>query len=104
VSAYRRALIIGILGPVLQVIGVVWDLVKHSGLGGGEASEITLRHILFAPEHLVISAGIAVAFLCLPLALQVAAAHRDELDLTLPESIPKGVAVSAPGRTAEVAQ
>jgi hypothetical protein len=74
------ALIVGMLGPLLQSFGVVWDLVSHALEDGEDAHEITLNHVLFAPEHLVIAAGFMVSLVCIPLAIQMAhsSTSRDE--------------------------
>lgn len=78
--AHWRALLIGMLGPVIQAIGVAWDLLEHAVLEHGGEHASTMRHILFGGPHLVIFAGFALALMCVPLALQVAVAPREELE------------------------
>ena len=66
------AFLVGMLGPLLQSIGVVWDVVSHALEAGEVGHEITLNHVLFAPEHLVIAAGFVVSLVCIPIAIQMA--------------------------------
>ncbi len=82
-SANGRALLIGMLGPALQAVGVAWDLLEHAVLAPDKLHELTLRHILMAPEHLVIFAGFLISIVCIPLAMQVVLAEPAELDMPL---------------------
>ncbi len=82
-SANGRALLIGMLGPALQAMGAAWDLLEHGVLARDEIGELTLRHILMAPNHLVIFAGFLISIMCIPLAIQVVLAEPAELDMPL---------------------
>lgn len=81
-SASVRAALIGMLGPAVSALGLVWVLVSVVVDTG---RELTLRHVMFDPGHLVIAVGIGISAICLPVAFQVAAAEESELALTLPE-------------------
>jgi len=78
--AQERALLIGMLGPILQAVGVAWDLLQHAVLDHGEVHEATMRHILFGGPHLVIFAGFTLSLICIPLAIEVALALPEELE------------------------
>ena len=84
-SPQIRALIIGMLGPVLQAVGVTWDLLEHAVFARGEAEHITLTHILSGPAHLLIFTGFALSIVCIPVAIEVATARREELEAPPPE-------------------
>lgn len=75
-----RALFVGMMGPLLQSLGVVWDLLSHAFETHDETHEVTLNHVLFAPEHLVIAAGFLITLVCIPLTIQMvqSAASSDE--------------------------
>lgn len=81
-SPQVRALIIGMLGLVLQAAGVAWDLLEHAIIARGEAEHITLTHIVGGPAHLLIFTGFAISVICIPIALQVAIARPEELGPT----------------------
>lgn len=74
-----RALLIGIFGPVLQLIGVLWDLLEHGVFAHEELTDITFLHLVSGPAHLIMATGFLVAVVCIPVALQVAAARPEEL-------------------------
>lgn len=79
-SPQLRAILIGMLGPVLQAVGVAWDLLEHAVLARGEAEHITLTHILSGPAHLIIFTGFALSVVCIPVAIEVATARREDLE------------------------
>jgi hypothetical protein len=56
---------------LLQSVGVVWDLLSHAFETHDETHEVTLNHVLFAPEHLVIAAGFFLKLVCIPLTIQM---------------------------------
>jgi hypothetical protein len=85
-SAQLRALVIGMLGPALQASGVTWDLLEHGVLARSEIGHLTFEHIISGPAHLMMATGLAVSIICIPLALQVAVAGRDELEAPIHES------------------
>ncbi len=82
-SANGRALLIGMLGPAIQAMGAAWDLLEHGVLARDEIGELTLRHIMLGPAHLVIFAGFLMSVVCIPLAMQVLLAEPAELDMPL---------------------
>ncbi len=82
-SANARALLIGMLGPALQAMGAGWDVLEHGVLARDEIGELTLRHIMLGPAHLVIFAGFLISIVCIPLAMQVVLAEPEELDIPL---------------------
>ncbi len=84
-SPQVRALIIGMLGPVLQAAGVTWDLLEHAVFARGEAEHITLTHILSGPAHLLIFTGFALSVVCIPIAIEVATARPEDLEAAPPE-------------------
>ncbi len=84
-SQRTRALLIGMIGPVLQAIGVTWDLLEHAVLERNAVGHLTLTHILTGPPHLIIFTGFALSLFCIPIALQVAAARPEELEWPQPE-------------------
>ncbi len=80
-SNQARALLIGMLGPALQAVGVGWDLLEHGVFERGGLSDLTLEHIFSGPAHLVMFTGFMVSIVCIPIALRVAVAG--------PEDVPK---------------
>ncbi len=78
-SPSMRALLIGMLGPVLQAVGVTWDLFDHGVFDHSGLEHITMAHIVTGPAHLMMFTGFLVSVVCIPLALQVAAARPEEL-------------------------
>ena len=85
-SQQARALVIGLLGPSLQAVGVVWDLLEHAVFARSDVGHLTLTHILTGPAHLMIFTGFALCVVCIPIALQVAAARTDQLESLSPNA------------------
>jgi hypothetical protein len=77
---HLRAIVIGLLGPALQAVGVAWDLLEHGVLARSEIGHLTFEHIISGPAHLLMATGLAVSVICIPLALQVALARPDEVE------------------------
>jgi hypothetical protein len=98
-SASVRAALIGMLGPAVSTLGIIWVLVNVVVDTG---RELTLRYVLFDPGHLIIAVGIGISVICLPVALQVAAAEESELELTLPEPERRPAAARQPDTRREV--
>ncbi len=100
-----RAVIIGMAGPALSVLGAVWVLVNVLIDTG---RELTVRYVIFDPGHLAIVAGIMVSVICIPVAFEVAAAAAEDVELELfePERSeqPSGVPAELPGQTWETAE
>ncbi len=101
-SKQLRALLIGMLGPTLQAMGVVWDLLEHGVFARGEIGSLTLEHIVSGPAHLMMATGLALSAICIPIALQVAAASPEEL--ARPEDISGDAELAGELRTAEAAK
>lgn len=80
-STHARALLIGMFGPALQAVGLVWDLLAHAVFAQHGGDQFTLRHILIDPAHLIIVVGLLLSVICIPLALQVAGASPQELEI-----------------------
>ncbi len=78
-STQKRALIIGMAGPAIEALGVVWEtshiLISH--LHGA----LSPRHMLFEPGFLVIFVGFLVSLVCIPVAIEVASARVEELSI-----------------------
>ncbi len=98
-----RALLIGLFGPALQALGLLWVLVNVAIDTG---HELTFRYVIFDPGHLMIAVGILVSAVCIPVAYQVAVAADVELELFEPEHAGQSPDVPAdiPGRTWEAAE
>ena len=101
-SRQLRALLIGMLGPALQAAGAAWDLLEHGVFAPAGGELITLTHIVSGPAHLMMATGFAVSVVCIPIALQVAAASPEEL--APPEEIPNEPELAGELRTAEAAK
>lgn len=97
-TPYARALLIAMLGPVLQAIGVAWDLLEHGVFARGELEHITFQHIVSGPAHLMVAAGFMVSCVCIPIAIEVAA-RGDRLEETEEVEDP-GEAAAFPSMTA----
>ena len=79
-STRARAIAIGMIGPLVQGAGLLWVLANtlvDSGRG------LTFRYVVFEPAYLVLFVGTLLSFVCLPIALEVAAAAPEEIELEL---------------------
>ncbi len=105
-SMQARALLIGILGPLLEAVGLLWVVLKTVVEPG--AAEFTLRYVIFDSAHLILIVGILVTLVCIPVAIQVAHAEPEDVELELFESMtkeePSDVAAEMPGRRREVTE
>jgi len=84
-STQARATAIAMFGPFVQAIGLLWllaDALLDSGRG------LSLSYISFDPAHLVVFVGILLSVICLPVALEVAAAAPEDVELELFEPEP----------------
>lgn len=79
-SPRTRALLIGMFGPVLQAVGVTWDILDHAVFERAEVGQLTLTHIFTGPAHLIIIVGFALSLVCIPIALQVATARPEQFE------------------------
>jgi hypothetical protein len=75
----RRAMLIGWLGPALSAAGLAW--VALNAVLDPAPEPATLRYFMFDAPHLMITVGIAVSFLFVPLAVQVALSGADDTDI-----------------------
>lgn len=64
------------LGPVLQVVGLV---LLFGGAAAGARASGSLRQLAFDPAILIIAVGLLVSLTTLPVALAVAAATDEEV-------------------------
>ena len=102
-SPQARALVIGMLGPLLQAAGLVWDLLAHGVFSDIDQSDLTLRHILMDPAHLVVFVGLMISAVCIPVAIQVALTQPEDLELPLFERQGAGQPADLPAGTLETA-
>ena len=96
-STRARAIAIGMFGPFLQGVGLLWVL-ANALLDTGRG--LSLR-VIFDPAHLVVFVGMLLSVVCLPIVLEVAAAAPEEVELELFE--PETGSQPSPALTDEVA-
>ena len=84
-STRARAIIIGMLGPLVMGAGLLW-VVANALLDSGRG--FSLSHVSFDPAHLVVFVGMLLSAVCLPIALEVAAAAPEDVELELFEPEP----------------
>lgn len=87
-----RSVLIGLLGPAVSAAGLLWVVLKqllHT------APTMTSRYVVFDPAHLLIAAGILIAAICLPVAIEVASAAPDEVRIPDFESDQTGTRLRA---------
>ncbi len=105
-SIQARALLIGILGPLLEAVGLLWVVLKAVVEPGG--AELTLRYVIFDSAHLILVVGVLVSVVCIPVAIQVAQAEPEDVELELFDSMteeePSDVAAEMPGRKRRVTE
>jgi hypothetical protein len=75
----KRALLIAVIGPAIQAIGIAWEALHIALYHLHEP--LTARHIIFEPGVLVILVGFAVTVVCLPVALEVTRAQPDDVEI-----------------------
>jgi hypothetical protein len=78
-SNQKRALLIALLGPALQVVGLAWTVLRVAFEPG--RAEFTVRYLVFDPGHLLIAVGLGVSIVCAPVVVQVAMADRSEVEV-----------------------
>jgi hypothetical protein len=78
-SPLKRAFILGMAGPAVQAVGIVWQalhiLTEHLN------EPLTARHLAFEPAVLVIVVGFLLSLVCIPTAIEVARATPAEVEL-----------------------
>jgi hypothetical protein len=80
-SPQSRALVIGLLGPVLAAIGLAWLAVDS--LVDPHEGNLGFHYLMFNAPLLVVAAGTALSFVAIPLAMQVAVATPEEVEIPL---------------------
>lgn len=85
-SVQQRALLIGIIGPVLQGIGLSWQAL-HLALSHW-STPLGPRHLMYEPGTLLIVVGFFVSLVCIPVALEVARATEAEVKIPVYEPDP----------------
>ena len=78
-SSRARATAIGMLGPAISLVGLIWILLDALFDPTPEAANF--RYFLFDSPHLAIAVGTVVSAICLPISIQVARARPEELEL-----------------------
>lgn len=96
-STRARAIAIGMFGPFVQGVGLLWVL-ANALLDSGRG--LSLRYVSFDPAHLVLFVGMLLSVVCLPIALEVAAATPEDVELELFE--PEAGSQPSPALTDEV--
>ncbi len=101
-SSRARATAIGMLGPSISLIGLIWIVLDALFDPTPEAANF--RYFLFDSPHLVIAVGTVVSAVCLPISIQVARAQPEELELPdfeaelAEEALEEGAATAAEER------
>ena len=85
-AVQRRALLIGLMGPALQGLGLAWLAVHMLWMHWG--GTFTARHLLYEPGALIAVAGLVVTFICVPLAIEVGRANEEDLEIPVFEPDP----------------
>ena len=78
-SSPARATAIGMLGPAISLVGLIWIVLDALLDPTPEAA--SFRYFLFNSPHMMIAVGTVVSALCVPIAIQVARAQPEELEL-----------------------
>jgi hypothetical protein len=78
-SNRTRALVIGLIGPVLSAAGLVWVLLAAALERNPESADF--RYFLFDSPHLMIAVGVVASALLLPIALAVRVAAPEDVEL-----------------------
>ncbi len=78
-SSRTRATVIGLLGPGISALGILWTLLRAALDSTPEKAN--LRFFLFDSPHLVVAIGVAVSVLCLPVAIHVALSRTEEVTI-----------------------
>ena len=76
-SIRTRAIVIGLLGPVIASLGLALVLVEAALDSTPESAD--LRFLVFDSGHLVVITGIIVSVVCAPLSISVALASEEEV-------------------------
>ncbi len=74
-SPQRRALIIALLGPAIDAVGLILML----GAAAGGNTPDSFRQVIFDPAILILIVGVLVSVVTLPVALAVYGATAEEV-------------------------
>jgi hypothetical protein len=77
-SQHLRSLAIGLLGPALSATGLLWIVTREIIYPEWATS---LHNMVFDPGFLLVFVGLVTSAICVPIALEVAAAAPEELEL-----------------------
>jgi hypothetical protein len=75
----QRALLIAMLGPAIQVVGLVWEAVHL--LTAHLHDPLDPRHLVLEAPVLIVLAGLMVSIVCIPVALEVAASAPEDVEV-----------------------
>jgi hypothetical protein len=75
----RRALIVGLMGPAIQAVGIVWQAAHFYFIHHHDS--FSVRHLVFEPGILMVVVGFIVTVVCVPLALEVSRASEADLEI-----------------------
>lgn len=75
-SPQRRALIIALLGPAIDAVGLILML---GGAAAGGNTPDSFRQVIFDPANLILIVGVFVSVVTLPVALAVYGATAEEV-------------------------
>lgn len=78
-SASQRAIIIGLMGPAVQALGFIWTALHL--LFAHWADSFGPRHMMYEPGILLIVVGFLLSLLCVPVALEVARASEEDVEI-----------------------
>jgi hypothetical protein len=78
-STQSRALVMGLLGPLVSATGLLWLAVDS--VADPRTGRFGIHHLMFNAPHLVIAAGVALSFIAIPMALRVAVARPGEVEI-----------------------
>jgi hypothetical protein len=79
----RRSLVIGLLGPAIQALGLVW-IASHLLISHWSGTFST-RHLAYQPGVLLLVVGFFVTLVCVPVALEVARASQEDVEIPVYE-------------------
>jgi hypothetical protein len=96
----RRALLIGMLGPGIQGLGITWTTLHL--LFAHWSDPIGPRHLFYEPGVLLILVGFAVSVISVPVALEIARVSEEEVEIPVyePDALHRGGGRVPQGRLA----
>jgi hypothetical protein len=83
----RRAYVIGLLGLAIQAIGLTWAAlhvaIVHWSL------PLSARHLMYEPPILLVIVGFLASLVCVPVAIEVAQAREEDVEIPVYEPDPQ---------------